>query len=305
MVRIEKKSLRVMMTKFHILFLTALIPLTANSTSSMLGMSVEGFFDYDNYTDIIECNDYFEEVYNYSCYVHLKDKTVPFLIENNYNSSYLSILKTKKKGEILIEVGNADAEGSYYFKYEEDKEHWFLDNFIVNKKSNSPEDDYEPIREHNPVFRWRIDKKAIDISGKESLISLYETISDIYNNKEDNNISPFHATSKTDLIQAIIYYIPINDLKISRKNIEKYNNLAFFFEELGLYEQAVTILNQVINFNPERTVAHLNLADTYWKNNQKKLAKKSYQTYINLHKKTGVKNKIPNRVYERTTPSNQ
>lgn len=305
MVKLTKKNLKAMMTKFYIFFLLTLAPLTAISASIMSGRSVEGFFDYDNHIDVIKCSDYDEQSYNYYCYIHLKNKKVSIFIENNYDSSSFNIQKTKTKGEILIEAGDAYNEGYYYFKYNEDREHWFLDKLIINKKSSSPEDAYKPIYENNPVFRWRIDKKAIDISGRENLISLYEIISDIYYEKDINNISPFHTMPKADLVRAIIYYIPTTDLNINKKNIEKYNNIAFFFEELGLYNQAITILNQVINFNPERTVAHLNLADTYWKKNQKKLAKKSYQTYINVHKKSGVKNKIPDRVYERTTSSDE
>ncbi len=80
------------------------------------------------------------------------------------------------------------------------------------------------------------------------------------------------------------------------------NDLAFFLDEGGKSEKAVYILEQIVKLNPERIVAHLNLADAYWKLKQAELQKKAKLFYQNYHDRMiqkGKKAKIPKRVYER------
>jgi Tfp pilus assembly protein PilF len=59
----------------------------------------------------------------------------------------------------------------------------------------------------------------------------------------------------------------------------------------------VYILNEIIKYDPSRTVAYLNLADAYHQIDEQNLSKQSYKQYITLMKKQ-KKDKISKRVYK-------
>ncbi|CRL49794.1 tetratricopeptide repeat protein [Pseudomonas sp. URMO17WK12:I11] len=78
------------------------------------------------------------------------------------------------------------------------------------------------------------------------------------------------------------------------------NDLGFLFEQSGHYGEAVELLNYVVVNNPDRMVAYLNLADSYWGLGSKKLAAENYKKYHSLMVQSGKTEKIPKRVIERS-----
>jgi len=90
----------------------------------------------------------------------------------------------------------------------------------------------------------------------------------------------------------------IKDIKII--DTDKLNDVAYYLEQSGAYKESISFLNRIIDNNPQRVVAWLNLADAQWGDNKKKDAKLSYLRYIYLME---IQNKdikkIPQRVYER------
>jgi tetratricopeptide (TPR) repeat protein len=78
------------------------------------------------------------------------------------------------------------------------------------------------------------------------------------------------------------------------------NDLGFLFGETGYYAESTELLNAVIARNPTRTVAYLNLADSYWGLNNKALAAQAYKRYASLMTDAGKVSKIPARVAERS-----
>ncbi len=88
------------------------------------------------------------------------------------------------------------------------------------------------------------------------------------------------------------YYLP-QDLTFS-------NNLGFLFEQTGHYAEAITLLRKVIQDNPQRTVAYLNLADSYWGAGNHASAKENYLHYVKLMRSADKGGKIPSRILERT-----
>ncbi|MFC5980291.1 tetratricopeptide repeat protein [Flavobacterium salmonis] len=122
----------------------------------------------------------------------------------------------------------------------------------------------------------------------------------LYNNTyEKIGAVDFTITHDDKFIKA-----PINEEKYI-KNIkiidtDKLNDVAYYLEQSGAYKESIFFLNKIINDNPQRVVAWLNLADAQWGNNKKKDAKLSYQRYIHLMEilNKDIK-KIPQRAYER------
>jgi hypothetical protein len=78
------------------------------------------------------------------------------------------------------------------------------------------------------------------------------------------------------------------------------NDLGFLFEESGHYGEAVELLSYVVAQNPDRAVAYLNLADSYWGLGKKELAAENYKKYNSLMVQSGKTAKIPKRVIERS-----
>ncbi|WP_024870785.1 tetratricopeptide repeat protein [Tolumonas lignilytica] len=87
---------------------------------------------------------------------------------------------------------------------------------------------------------------------------------------------------------------------IKKENIGMLNDYAFYAEKYGQPIPAIIILNGIINRDPERVVAYLNLADAYWDIKSFDSARTKYKKYIELMKKEGKENKIPSIVFERS-----
>lgn len=102
--------------------------------------------------------------------------------------------------------------------------------------------------------------------------------------------------------------IHLNELKflftnepLNEKNLNEYNNIAYYLEQNKDYNESNYILDKIINKYPSRIVAWLNLADTYWELDEKAKAKDAYQKYTSLMKSQNKDlSKIPQRVYERS-----
>ncbi|MEZ1320060.1 tetratricopeptide repeat protein [Pseudomonas fluorescens] len=78
------------------------------------------------------------------------------------------------------------------------------------------------------------------------------------------------------------------------------NDLGFLLGEAGYYVESIELLNAVITHNPERAVAYLNLADSYWAMNDKERAVPAYKQYASRMSEAGKASKIPARVAERS-----
>jgi len=79
------------------------------------------------------------------------------------------------------------------------------------------------------------------------------------------------------------------------------NDIAFFFEQTGHYDESIFLLEKVIEAFPNRAVAYVNLGDAKWGLNEKKESRKAYDRYVKLMTKNGKKDKIPKRVLSRIT----
>jgi len=104
---------------------------------------------------------------------------------------------------------------------------------------------------------------------------------------------------------------------LTTKNVTRYNDVAYYLEQLiqnhilklenakgtkqyfTALSSAQYLLEKILEQFPNRSVAHLNLADILWNNYDKSPAKKYYKSYIELMKKDGKEAKIPARVHER------
>ncbi len=83
------------------------------------------------------------------------------------------------------------------------------------------------------------------------------------------------------------------------------NDLGFFLEQGGFFQEAVEILSRVIKRFPYRMVAFLNIADAEWQSGNFKKAADSYYRYRVLMQLAGKLKRVPNRVSKRISKFNK
>ncbi len=94
----------------------------------------------------------------------------------------------------------------------------------------------------------------------------------------------------------IIKLIELN--YFSKENITIYNDTAYYLQQANANDEAIFLLEKIIEKYPNRTVAYLNLADAYIGINDKEKSKENYKKYIELMKQDNKEEKIPKRVLE-------
>ena len=85
---------------------------------------------------------------------------------------------------------------------------------------------------------------------------------------------------------------------IKKSNLVKYNNIAYYLEKAGAYKKSIYILERIIEKYPNRTVAYINLGDSYLKDGNKEKAIENYKIYVKQMKDKNKEKKIPKRVLE-------
>jgi len=85
------------------------------------------------------------------------------------------------------------------------------------------------------------------------------------------------------------------------RDIEKYNNMAYYLQKAGSNKEAVYLLEKILKKYPNRTVAYYNLGDAYWALGQKKKAKEAYTTYTEQMCNAGKQKRIPKVVRKRVS----
>lgn len=137
---------------------------------------------------------------------------------------------------------------------------------------------------------WKV-LKDDNLNTKETL-----TLNQLFENAKTNKKVSFDDIEEVTKIQGIY-----------TKNVQKYNDIAYYLQQSGANAEAFFLLEKIIEKFPNRTVAYLNLADAYngyidkQTSNQiyyRQKAKQNYEKYISLMKQDGKESKIPQRVLE-------
>jgi len=98
----------------------------------------------------------------------------------------------------------------------------------------------------------------------------------------------------------LIYFLKLtNNIAINNKTVTLYNNIAYYLQEKRKSDEAIYLLNKVLEVYPKRVVAYYNLGDAYWDSYNRFKAKKAYKKYVELMKEANKENKIPQVVIQR------
>lgn len=272
---------------------------------------IMGYFDYDLNKDYIlygtKTND---GIYLYKNGKYKKNKFISslYVFFNDYDESTANffINKSNENGTIIIGAergASLKVTKILYFKYISN-----MDDWLLYKEENS-EVEYE---DHLPNISVNYHPYSLGIDGKEYPANekLYlqdslqnKKISETIFTKEYNKLKSSKNLKKYNFKYSYEdLYLLIKNIPITETNIDKYNNFAYYLaqnEEKIL--EAVYLYKQILKKFPDRIVAYLNLADSYWAIGKQEIAKENYKKYIVLMKshKKDLK-KIPKEVWERT-----
>lgn len=131
-------------------------------------------------------------------------------------------------------------------------------------------------------------------------IQLYNRVFSDYKNKIDitNGVDLFVMKDEDDNKCQPSSYIVGRWFWIER--IDMSNNVAYFLSERGYYQEAIILLEKIIDASPNRTSAYINMADALWAVQQYDEASNFYGEYILKMKKKKMESEIPVRAIKRS-----
>lgn len=139
-----------------------------------------------------------------------------------------------------------------------------------------------------------------------------ENFADEYLNKNDKNFIEVKIVIPNTL-KELLYYVQHSQVNtvvskdfnitfenepLNTKTVQIYNDIAYYLQQANANEEAIFLLEKIIEKYPNRIVAYLNLADSYIGINNKEEAKENYEKYVKLMKQDNKDERIPKRVLE-------
>lgn len=189
------------------------------------------------------------------------------ITDNIPSKDSIAFMSTYDAPYVMIDTKN-DSYTSDFVTLEDDKIY-----FYSNSKGNA-----EFVDNHNLIFEGKIFFLFDDFM--EKMIKL---------------IREEKLKLDIDSIEELLTNNPID-----KQNNDNYNNIAYVLSMNGNQTGAIYLLQKILAKFPNRVVAYLNLADSYWNIGEKEKAVENYKKYISLMKsqKKDLK-KIPKQVWKR------
>lgn len=133
----------------------------------------------------------------------------------------------------------------------------------------------------------------------EAEVSLSETILMAYKGTSEQLSKAKKSSSPVARKTFIDHHINAYGYLLKKQQI--YNDIAFYWQKSGYDEDAIWLLKKVINNNPQRTVAYLNMADSLWNISKAEESIENYRKYIDQMKINKKEHLIPQRVLLRAS----
>jgi len=139
--------------------------------------------------------------------------------------------------------------------------------------------------------KQRIIERTVNDSSRERLSEVREATFRIY--KEAQRVGDY---PRRDFVES---YLRKYGYLMDRQ--QDFNDIAYFWQQAGGNDEAIWLLIKVLENNPKRIVAYLNIADAYWAQREKAKAAENYRAYVNLVSANGKKQKVLQRAHEQST----
>jgi hypothetical protein len=239
-------------------------------------MVYKGNFDSDRVVDSLTFSE--NEI--------ILDSSVRGIIKHHIEDMANSMLHISSKymcfGNLGTDYGSVEV-----FKYSKLHDRWFGFGYI-NKDVDMYKSKYEQSFSENG---WDLEGKIYKIGSNTTLLSLFLDIKKLYKKKE------------YEKLQGLINGVNLHDIKVNKKNISRYNDIAYYLQKANINKEAIRLLEQVIFFESKRTVAHYNIADAYDVLGKKVKALMHYTLYIKQMKEMGKTKRIPKTILAKVNSS--
>lgn len=258
--------------------------------------TIKGYFNYDEKEDVILSHYNKEEgKFSYKILLYVETSDVYKTVQSDSIDDEFSYLINEGDGDVFIYKKN---KGSYGIRISccaslREYEDYI---YIYNKSTKQWDLSKSMAYTYRPEMSFKITpyiKNKDSTNYQKVLDSLLDEAKIKFKNKDFDWIEK--EVNNLFLIGEIVHNIPI-----TKKNINKFNDIAYFLEQTdkgnGL---AVYLLKKITKEFPDRTIAYINLGDAYWGLGDKEKAKKAYKTYVEQMKKSGKETKIPKTILGR------
>jgi tetratricopeptide (TPR) repeat protein len=240
-------------------------------------------------------------------YVYYNNKLIDIYVENGDIPIINNIFDDKNTNMFLVlssvfnNIPNIDDKCGIYATYYNLNIYKVFNNFLLNliqiNQKLKGYDGVDTCKKTVFPYKTKIEienkLKQLNISNIDVLDSLIEFLKLDYQKKYDSLFTFKDSSFDIDTMKSIL-----NEIPLEIKTLQKYNDIAYYLQQANANDEAIFLLEKILEKFPNRTVAYLNLADAYNGLGNKEKAKKNYEKYINLMKQDNKEVKIPKRVLE-------
>jgi hypothetical protein len=253
------------------------------------GNSVPGKFTYQQTSSGLSIKYYSSSKHEYFSYN----------VEKFDECSSLSMYQIPNTRQIAIDGSCSSQGGQIYiniYEWKSTHDNWCLVREITGEKSDSTSNTVIPSEQISRVTG------CVPI-GKEGPYA-YEKKTQV-KSELDDEFNKFRVSTRnqTDLLRYLNTIPSYTTFEISSNidatNVQAANDLAYYLTESGRALDAIPILVAIVKKFPNRVVAKLNLADAYWANDFKDLARIVYRDYYRQMIFMKLQSKIPENVSKR------
>lgn len=140
---------------------------------------------------------------------------------------------------------------------------------------------------------WNVDLEPVAFVFKNGKYERnIKNVKKLFDLKEVENNTKKGLRYKTIVLSAMT-----SEIYMNYKNVKSYNNIAYYLQKAGHNNEAIYLLQKIIEEFPKRTAAYYNLADAYWALGKKKEARTMYEVYVKQRKSEGLS--VPKKVLGR------
>lgn len=234
---------------------------------------------------------------------------IEVISKNEFDVNYFytaSTMKTDVKVKFILDEQNEVKIKNIYLLYH-DYENKFGCVVLINKIVDT-EINVDEIQN----FYSNIDYELNPLDCSKSIKFYFKNKTESINNCNDKILMPIFSYQFSNFIGDYVYNDTLGDFNLEKvidlkynipniniTNIQLLNNRAYYLEQSGAYDEAISLLETIIEKFPNRTVAYINLGDAYWGLDSFNKAKGAYQMYVKRMQVNDKENKIPKRVFER------
>lgn len=227
------------------------------------------------------------------------DKNVNHVFKAFDECSQMGVYSTGKVGEVAVDGSCQSRGGQIYIwllRLDIMKPRWCVERIVSGEKSDPLSD--------TPIPKYYVQRlsKCQLYENENSKIDEKNLAGDaFYEDWIDGLSSSLLISDERNKVISVFSEFDASEIatRIDGSNVEVINNLGYYLQLKNKDVAAAILFDEVINHYPERVVAKLNLADSYWKMGFKEASLRFYKAYFEQMNSLGRAKKIPKRVIER------